>query len=103
MKLVLPIIQHAHTNCVEGEFEMLTRDLDQVVEVIPPGDRFAQFTFEDLPWLRELTAIPTRRPVLHDSVWGDRLQEGYLMGKRLIIFGCYDVPGGTSTIRYRVA
>ena len=102
MRATLPIIQHDHTNNVEGTFELLTRDLDKVVEVIPAGDRFVQYGFDDLQWLRGFGVVATRRPRLHDSIWGDRL-ESYLAGKKLILFDFSQVPGGTSLIQYRVA
>lgn len=102
MQATLPIIQHDSVNGVEGSFEMLSRDLDKVVEVVPPGSRFVQYGFGDIPWLRELGIITTRPPRLHDSIWGDRL-ERRLAGKRLILFDFRHVPGGTSSIRYRVA
>lgn len=98
----LPIIQHVHSNSVEGSFELLTRDLNKVVEVIPRGDRFVEYGFRDLQWLRGFGLVETRPPRLHDSIWGDRL-EAYLAGKKLILFDIHDVPGGTSFIRYRVA
>ena len=102
MHATLPVIEHRHSNNTEGAFEVLTRDLDQVVEVIPFGSRFVEYGFQDIPWLRGFGAVRTRAPRLHDLIWGDRLTNQYA-GRHLILFDFKHEPGGTSVIRYRVA